>query len=99
MAVLDEAEQQDDVAKAEAVLRRVSLPPEIRGFAVRAGEDHTGDPALWIQLAMPLENTGRGLPERGRMREIVAFINETHALMRAAGVRAWPYFKLVEKVG
>jgi hypothetical protein len=96
VAVLDETEQQADVAKARHVLGRVKMPAEIVGFNVRPGEDHYGDPALWIELEMPVE--GSGLPERGRMREIVAFINETHAALRAANVRSWPFIKLVEQL-
>lgn len=67
------------------------------GFRVRPGEDHRGDPALWIELALPLE--GKGIPERGLMREVVRFISERQAEILARGVRPWPFFRLVETVG
>jgi hypothetical protein len=75
-------------------LARTAFPPDLVLQSIEAGEDHTGDPALWIVFSVRLN--GGDLPERGRMRELAAFISDRVGDVIAAGVRSWPYARLTE---
>lgn len=42
--------EDQDEARAKAVVKAVHLPPEIGRVTYRTGSDSTGDPALWVVL-------------------------------------------------
>ncbi|MDO9710604.1 hypothetical protein [Paracraurococcus lichenis] len=97
MWALDRAAQEADLAKAREVLSSTPLPPELVLQGIEPGEDHAGEPALWLVYAVRLRNGD--LPDRARMRELARFVADRAADVVAAGTVSWPYVRMTEIEG
>jgi hypothetical protein len=61
----------------EAAVRKHPLPPFVTGFDVEYGDDHDGDPALWVLFKLK-EN---GVPRTPRLEEIQPQIDAMNRLV------------------
>jgi hypothetical protein len=91
----DDRTRQQDLAAARQVLDGMALPPEILRYAIEAGEDHSGDPALWVTLTVAPTGRDRLADER-RIGGLLPVMDEVRNRILGAGVRSWPYFRLAE---
>jgi hypothetical protein len=87
----------DEVTRKERqtairILQSHQAPKDVRGFTVEPGEDHYGDPVLWIWLDVDDANRA----QRERVPRIVAFMDavrddlfkELHDYRPHVGIRA-----------
>ena len=72
----------EDTRRIEETVRRHPLPPFVTGFDVEYGDDHDGDPALWVLFKLK----DGGVPKSARMEDIKPQIAEMNNL--AAAVRS-----------
>lgn len=82
----------------EDVVRKHPLPRFVTGFDVEYGDDHDGDPAMWVLFKVDEE----GVPRTPRLEEISPQIDAMNQLV--SDVRSdlfnvlpdrWPYFRFV----
>jgi hypothetical protein len=69
-----------------AALKRQRFPEFVRDFAVKVGEDSTGDPAAWVWVIVADEAANETLFRRSR--DIERMVEET---MEQAGIKLYPY--------
>lgn len=67
----------EDVRRIEETVRRHPLPPFVTGFDVEYGDDHDGDPALWVLFKLK----EGGVPVTPRLEEIRPQIDEMNRLV------------------
>jgi hypothetical protein len=71
------------------ILRKWTLPPNVRGFDVDFGEDSAGDPAVWIWLAVDDEVQ----PSDQSIAGLAKFVRDVRSDLLRAGLRYWPYVR------
>lgn len=88
----------EDVRRVEEAVRSHPLPPFVTGFDVEYGDDHDGDPALWVLFTL----RDGGVPRTPRLEEVKPQIDEMNALVDAVRLDLfqilpdrWPYFRFV----
>ena len=69
----------DDVQRVEDAVRKHPLPAFVTGFDVEFGDDHDGDPALWVLFKL----RDGGVPNTARIKEIQPQIEEMNHLASA----------------
>lgn len=75
----------------EAAVRRQSLPPFVRGFDVEFGEDHDGDPAVWILFHLDSDEATPLTPDRlAVLYQRVPGMNALSSAARSAASDAAP---------
>ncbi len=67
----------EDMRRVEEAVRRHPLPPFVTGFDVEYGDDHDGDPALWVLFKLK----EGGVPITPRIEEIRPQIDEMNRLV------------------
>ncbi len=67
----------EDVQRVEETVRRHPLPPFVTGFDVEYGDDHDGDPALWVLFKLK----EGGVPITPRLEDIQPEIDEMNQLV------------------
>jgi hypothetical protein len=69
----------EDVRRVEDAVRKHPLPPFVTGFEVEYGDDHDGDPALWVLFKLK----DGGVPKSTRVEDLKPQIDEMNALVAA----------------
>ncbi len=67
-------------------------PPHVKKYRVEIGEDHTGDPALWIYLGVTKDNS----PSRQKVVALRKFADEVERQVLAKKLSRWPYVRIEE---
>lgn len=88
--VQDGASEQEHRA-VEAAVQRQPTPPFVKGFDVRFGEDHDGDPAVWVLFHLEPDEARSMTGERwAALRNRVPEMNALSSSVRAAVSDAAP---------
>lgn len=67
-------------------------PPYVKGFDLEIGEDHTGDPAIWIYLKVTKDNN----PSRQKVVALRKFADEVEQKVLDRRLHRWPYVRIAE---
>lgn len=67
-------------------------PPFVKGFGLETGEDHTGDPAIWIYLKVTKDNN----PSRSKVVALRKFADEVQQRVLDRRLDRWPYVRISE---
>jgi hypothetical protein len=68
------------------ILKRHPFPEYVHDFAVRIGNDSTGDPAVWIWVIIKDEVGGKGFIKR-----VPEVEQRIETALRRARIKLWPY--------
>jgi hypothetical protein len=89
---MDNASTTMPMAEIEALLKAVTLPPEIEAIHAELGEDSEGLPALWIMIQLK----PGAVKERGDIKKITDFGGELQRKLLVSGFGGFPYLRRVE---
>jgi hypothetical protein len=67
-------------------------PPYVKKYQLEIGEDHTGDPAIWIHLKVAKDNK----PSPQKVTELRKFADDLQHRILALRLRRWPYVHIAE---
>ena len=92
VTVAEEAIRDQDERRIRAVLDRPGRPDSIKGFQIEFGEDHAGDPAVWVWLLVRDDNRSP--------QELQELLDTSIPFSRAVGTELvgmrlahWPYVR------
>jgi hypothetical protein len=67
-------------------------PSYVKKYQLEVGEDHTGDPAIWIHLKVTKDNN----PSPQKVTELRKFADDLQNRILALRLRRWPYVHIAE---
>lgn len=70
-------------------LAAVARPPDIQDIQIEFGEDHSGDPAVWIKLFV----TGTLRPPSPQWETVFEFSRRISQMLIEKRLRHWPYVR------
>jgi hypothetical protein len=68
------------------ILKKHEFPDYVRDFAVRVGEDWTGDPGAWVWVVIKDQYGGRD-----GIKAVLPLLTQVRSVLRRAGVDLYPY--------
>jgi hypothetical protein len=71
----------------QEIVTALQWPAPIKGYALELGEDSTGDPAVWVGLA--IDDDVR--PSAEKIRELGRFRRDVQSAILDAHLSRWPY--------
>lgn len=67
-------------------------PSYVKKYQLEFGEDHAGDPAIWIRLKVTKDND----PSPQKVTELRKFADDLQDRILALRLRRWPYVHIAE---
>lgn len=89
---MDTAGTSPDMAKAQEILKSLSLPPEITEVRAELGQDSSGSEALWIVIRI----AAGAVKQRSDIKKITDFAGKIQTKLIHSGIGGFPYLKLEE---
>ncbi len=81
--------RQQDENVIRTVLRRSGFPAAVKGYEIEFGEDHSGDPAVWIWLLVREETE----PSKIFLDELIPYARAIGRELVEAQLGHWPYVR------
>lgn len=92
VTVAEEASRVKDESRIRAVLDRPGRPDSIHGYQLEFGEDHSGDPAVWVWLLVRDDNRSpQELQEL--LNTSIPYSRSVGTELIGMGLEHWPYVR------
>lgn len=88
------AAEESERATALQILEAVPKPSDLKSIEIQFDHDETGDPIMWIWLAMAPERH----PSSKRIDELSVFEDLAFRSLLDADLEHWPHFRVREAV-
>jgi hypothetical protein len=87
-----EAQDQFELQKAEQFIAETPRIDGIESVRVELGEDHSGDPAMWLVFTLRADLDAN----REWMRRFIAYAGVIQTKILHSGLKRFPYTRLVD---